>query len=144
MADLVVEVKRVINASIEEVFKAWTEPEQMKQWYSPEGMTTPEAASDNKKGGKYHVQMKMGEQKFDMHGKYLEYEEPNPSTSSGQAKLVFTWNHDDSVVRVDFKKLDDNKTEVALKHTGFANEQSRAQHDEGWVGTFNKLGKFFS
>ncbi len=143
MAELVVEVKKVINAPIEKVFKAWVEPEQMKRWYSPEGMATPAASTDGKVGGKYAVTMQMGEQKFEMFGKYLEYDKPNPSTGSGQAKLVFTWNDDSSVVAVDFKKLDDNKTEVSLRHTGFTDEQSRAQHDEGWIGTLNKLAKHF-
>lgn len=136
MAELIVEVKRVINAPIEKVFSAWVEPEQMKQWYSPEGMTTPDATSENRKGGKYTVLMKMGDQEFPMHGEYLEFDEPN--------KLVFTWNQADSIVAVNFKKLDEDKTEVVLRHTGFADEQSRIQHDDGWVGTFNKLEKYFS
>jgi len=136
MAELTVNVTRVINAPIEKVFRAWVEPEQMKKWYSPEGMTTPEASSDNRKGGKYHVQMQIGDQKMDMDGEYLEFDEPN--------KLVFTWGHGSTKVAVDFKKIDDNKTKVTLVHTGFASDQDRKQHDEGWVGTFNKLGKYFA
>ncbi len=135
MAELAVQLKKVINAPIEKVFKAWIEPEQMKQWYSPEGMSTPAATSEARAGGQYTVTMKMGDKTFDMSGKYLEFDEPN--------RLVFSWNHDDSVVTVDFKKLADDKTEVSLKHTGFANEQSRAQHDDGWVGTLDKLAKHF-
>ncbi len=136
MAELAVEVKKVINAPIEKVFKAWVEPEQMKQWYSPEGMTTPSASSDAKTGGKYSVAMKMGDQTFNQSGKYLEVDEPN--------KLVFTWNNESSVVTVDFKKLGDNKTEVALRHSGFSDEQMRDQHDDGWKGTLSKLEKYFS
>ncbi len=135
MAELVVEVKRVINAPIEKVFKAWVEPEQMKQWYSPEGMTTPAASSDVRVGGAYSVTMKMGDQDHVQTGKYLEINEPN--------KLVFTWNKDDSVVTVDLKKLDENRTELTLKHVGFVSEESRRQHDDGWVGTINKLEKHF-
>jgi uncharacterized protein YndB with AHSA1/START domain len=135
MADLVVEVKKVINAPVEKVFRAWVEPEQMKQWYSPMGMTTPEASSDNRKGGKYSVKMK-GKEIFDNGGEYLEFDEPN--------KLVFTWNDKDSIVTVNFRKLDDSKTEVSLRHVGFANEQSRSQHNEGWVGVLDNLEKHFA
>lgn len=78
-----VRVTRVINASIEQVFDAWTDAEQMKHWYSPEGMSTPEATSECNKDGEYAVTMKMGEMTFKMHGKYLEFERPT--------KLVFTW-----------------------------------------------------
>ena len=134
MPDLVVNVSRVIKAPIDKVFDAWTTPEQMKQWYSPEGMTTPAASSDNHPGGTYSVTMKMGDQVFDMTGTYLEFDRPN--------KLAYTWNHDDSVVTVTFKAIDDSNTEVNLHHTGFADEGSRRQHNEGWVGTLNKLTKF--
>jgi uncharacterized protein YndB with AHSA1/START domain len=136
MAELVVEVKKVINVPIEKAFRAWVEPAEMKQWYSPMGMTTPEASSDARKGGKYAVQMKGETQTFTNSGEYLEFDEPN--------KLVFTWNDKDSVVTVNFKKIDENKTEVSLHHVGFANEESRAQHNDGWVGVFEKLEKHFA
>lgn len=135
-----VKVTRIINASIEQVFDAWTDAEQMKHWYSPEGMTTPEAVSDCKKGGEYAVTMKMGEMTFQMHGKYLEFERPT--------RLVFTWDsamfgdNNPTTVTVDFKKIDSNKTEVILTHSGFATIEDRNQHDMGWNGTLNKLEKF--
>jgi uncharacterized protein YndB with AHSA1/START domain len=136
MAELVVEVKKVVNAPIEKAFKAWVDADEMKQWYSPTGMTTPEASSDARKGGKYRVLMQRGDQKFDNSGEYLEIDEPN--------KLVFSWNDKDSVVTVDFKKVDENKTEVSLRHVGFASEESRAQHNEGWVGVLEKMEKHFA
>jgi uncharacterized protein YndB with AHSA1/START domain len=136
MAELVVEVKKVINVPIEKAFRAWVEPAEMKQWYSPMGMTTPEASSDARKGGEYSVDMKGDTQTFNNTGEYLEFDEPN--------KLVFTWNDKGSVVTVNFKKLDENKTEVSLHHVGFANEASRAQHNDGWVGVFEKLEKHFA
>src|SRR3954466_9842337 len=98
MAELIVEVKKVINAPIEKAFRAWVDPEEMKQWYSPMGMTTPEASSDARKGGKYSVQMK-GKDIFNNSGEYVEFDEPN--------KLVFTWNDKDSVVTINFRRIDE-------------------------------------
>jgi uncharacterized protein YndB with AHSA1/START domain len=150
MSELSLTVSKVIKAPIEKVFRAWVEPEQMKQWYSPEGMTTPDASSDACKGGEYSVTMKMGDETFTMGGEYLEFDEPNGSTGSPQAKLVFSWSpkdgHDGSgkhtVVTVIFKAIDDNQTEVNLTHQGFLEEPAKVQHQEGWVGTLNKLVKF--
>ncbi len=142
MDDKKVVVSRVFNAPIEKVFKAWVDAEQMKKWYSPEGMTTPDAGSEQKKDGRYHVTMHMGEQEFKMQGTYLEYDEPN--------KLVFTWeasmseDNKPTTVTISFKTVQGNKAEVRLIHSGFADEGSRAQHDQGWIGTFNKLEKYLS
>ena len=130
-------VSRVISAPIDQVFKAWVEPEQMKQWYGPEDMYTPEAESDPRTGGKYSVVMAWKENGVEKRstksGEYLEFDEPN--------RLVFTWGDAASVVEVDFKTVEDDKTEVTLTHTGFENQQSCEGHSKGWDSTLSKLAK---
>lgn len=135
MEDLTAHVSRVVKAPIDKVFRAWVEADQLKQWYSPEGMSTPKASVEARKGGKYSVTMQMGEAEFDMSGEYLEFDEPN--------KLVFTWNAATSIVIVNFKKVDETTTEVSLTHRGFVNEKSQMEHQQGWDGTLNKLVKYF-
>lgn len=132
MSDLTVTVTRVIKAPIERVFQVWTEPQQMEQLYGPEDTETTDAASDNRVGGKYRFTMKVNGQEFKISGEYLEFDEPN--------KLVFTWG-ENTTVSIEFKKLDDNTTEVSLIHSGFDSEQSRDQHEQGWKSTLNKLVK---
>lgn len=46
-------VERVFNAPREKVWAAWTEPEQIKQWWGPEGFSAPSIKLDLKVGGKY-------------------------------------------------------------------------------------------
>ena len=53
----VVHLTRTIKASREAVFRAWTEPEQMKQWMAPEGMDLPVVEADVRVGGAYQIQM---------------------------------------------------------------------------------------
>jgi uncharacterized protein YndB with AHSA1/START domain len=138
--DLKVEISQVFDAPVEKIFRAWVDPEQMKQWYSPEGMSTSEAVSEMKKEGHYSVTMEMANnQQFKVSGQYLEYVEPE--------KLVFSWDGASvegklSQVTVLFKSLGENKTEVTLIHTGFASEESKARHQDGWVGTFSMLSKY--
>ena len=42
---------RIINAPREKVFKAWTDPELLKQWFAPLPYTTPVAEVDLRPGG---------------------------------------------------------------------------------------------
>jgi len=55
-ADLV--FTRLIDASPEMVFRAWTEPELMKQWFTPRPWTTPEIETDVRPGGSNYILMK--------------------------------------------------------------------------------------
>lgn len=42
---------RVYDASPDVVFKAWYEPDRMKQWFAPEGFTIPHCEIDLRVGG---------------------------------------------------------------------------------------------
>lgn len=46
-------IEEVFNASIESVFKAWTDPEKLMKWYAPDGCTIHFKKLEIKKGGKY-------------------------------------------------------------------------------------------
>lgn len=46
-----VEVTRVLNAPVEQVWKAWSEPEYMMRWWGPTGFTSPSAEMDFREGG---------------------------------------------------------------------------------------------
>jgi uncharacterized protein YndB with AHSA1/START domain len=74
---------RIIDAPREKIFKAWTDPELMKQWFTPKPWTAPRIETDVRTGGSSLVVMRSPEgQEFPMHGVYLEVV-PNE-------KLVFT------------------------------------------------------
>ena len=64
---------RVINAPREKVFKAWTNPDLLKQWFAPKPWTTPAAETDVRVGGSSRIVMRSPEgQEFPAKGVYLE------------------------------------------------------------------------
>ncbi len=64
---------RVINAPREKVFKAWTNPELLKQWFAPKPWTTPVAQTDVRVGGSNLIVMRSPDGKdFPTRGVYLE------------------------------------------------------------------------
>src|ERR1051325_1568202 len=64
---------RVIDAPAEEVFRAWTEPELMKQWFAPKPWTTPKVETDVRPGGSNLGVMASPEgQEYPNRGVYLE------------------------------------------------------------------------
>jgi uncharacterized protein YndB with AHSA1/START domain len=79
--DLVFE--RTVPVSPERVFRAWTEPELIKKWFTPAPWKTVEAEIDLRPGGRFRTVMESPEgERFDNTGCVLEVE-PN-------RKLAFT------------------------------------------------------
>jgi uncharacterized protein YndB with AHSA1/START domain len=48
---------RVLNAPRELVFKTWTDPKHLAQWWGPRGFTNPVCEVDPKPGGKIRIHM---------------------------------------------------------------------------------------
>lgn len=46
-------VKRIIDAPVDLVWKAWTNPEHVIKWWGPEGFTSPSCKIDLREGGSY-------------------------------------------------------------------------------------------
>lgn len=103
---------RVIDASPEALFRCWTTPELMKQWFAPKPFTVPVAETDLRAGGASLIVMRDPEgNDYPNPGVYLEVV-PN-------RKIVFTdafteaWVPSDKpfmVATVTFEDLGGGKT----------------------------------
>jgi uncharacterized protein YndB with AHSA1/START domain len=64
---------RLIDAPREKLFRAWTEPELMKQWFTPRPWTTPVIETDVRPGGSSYIVMRGPDgNEFPNRGVYLE------------------------------------------------------------------------
>lgn len=76
-------ISRVINAPPEKLFRAWTEPDLLVQWFTPAPWKTIKADVDVRPGGSSLIIMRSPEgTEFPNHGVYLEVVK--------NKKLVFT------------------------------------------------------
>ncbi len=130
MTELTVNVSKDIRAPIEKVFDAWLDPAMLAKFMLPApGMDNPDTSNDPREGGEFEIVMKVGEQAIPHTGRYLEISRPN--------KLAFTWaspfSPDDSVVTLNFSKIDEQQTHVELHHVKFIGEEERSSHEGGWT-----------
>lgn len=141
------EIKLVINkhiqAPVEKVYAAWTDPEIMKQWFAPgEGMTAPKAETDPRVGGAYLIHMHDADSGSD-HIVSGKYEEVVPNK-----KLVFDWKWKDGVdrtqVTIELKPQDNGGTLLTLTHRGFSQQEFADKHNEGWKGCLQNLARQFT
>jgi uncharacterized protein YndB with AHSA1/START domain len=142
--DLVLE--RVIDVPRERVWAAWTTPELVKQWFTPEPWKTVDCEIDLRPGGVFRTVMRSPEgQEFPGTGCYLEVVEPE--------KLVWTATMGPGYRPV--KESDLPFTAVLLfepqgkgtKYTAVAihaDEEGRKKHEEmgfhqGWGKALDQL-----
>lgn len=130
------EITRVVNAPIERVWQAWTDPKELTQWYAPKNMSTPVAEVDLRVGGEYRITMSGETGEHTTVGTFSVVEKPT--------KLVFSWGWGEgsetpTTVTVELTDIGEGKTSVTLRHEGFADTKARDGHKQGWEGVFDKL-----
>ncbi len=142
-------VKRMLNATPERAFKAWTTAEHIKKWMRPEpGMEIPLASMDLRVGGKFRIQMKNPDgEYYTAVGEFREVKPPE--------RVVYTWDWEKdgsgaefgevegktSLITVEFLKRGKG-TELVLTHSRFATVESRNNHAEGWTNGVESFANF--
>ena len=77
---------RVFNAPRERVWKAWTDPNQVAQWWGPAGFTNPRCEVDVRPGGVLRIDMRGPDGTvYPMSGVYREVVSPERLVFTGSA-----------------------------------------------------------
>lgn len=135
-------ITRVINAPRELVFKAWTDPRQVGQWWGPRGFTTTTHEMDVRHGGVWRFVMH-GPDGVDYPNKIVYSEVVNPK------RLVFMHGSDTEDAREPFYVTvtfdeQDGKTKLAMRSLfGSAAERDKVVREynaiEGGNQTLGRL-----
>ncbi|HET7681446.1 MAG TPA: SRPBCC domain-containing protein [Xanthobacteraceae bacterium] len=149
-------ITRVFDAPRDLVWKAFTEPQRMKEWWGPKGVTVIKSEMDLRPGGSYHYAMRTPDGQV-MWGK-MAYREITPpsrmvfvnsfSDEKGgtthhpmaptwplEMLSVFTFEEEGGKTRftVTWTPLNPTEEERATFAAGHASMQ------QGWGGTLDKL-----
>lgn len=128
------EVRRVLSASPQRVFEAWTKPELMRLWMSP--VDVAEAEVDLRIGGRFRLMMAGPGVTIEHTGVYLEIDPPS--------RLSFTWRSpytgdDPSVVTVVIHPHAGG-AELVVTHEKLP-EVAVASHSSGWAQMLDRLAE---
>ena len=133
-------ITRIFDAPREQVFKAWTDPDEVAAWYGPEHMDTPreQIHIDLRVGGRYELTMvqRGGAREFTIGYEILELLEPelivmrsDPMPEAGM--------HEGTLLRVEFHDHG-AKTRMTLSDGPYQPE-GRGHAEAGWSAAFDKL-----
>ncbi len=131
-------VRRIVRASRERVFAAWTEPRHLLKWWAPQHVQCIDPAVDLRVGGAYRI----GNQLPDGSVLWIAgaYEEVSPPE-----KLIFSWRvegRETSPQRVIVElseRNDGRETEVVVTHQRIPDQATYDDHNAGWIGCLDGL-----
>lgn len=132
---------RTLNAPVEKVFLAWSDPQHLVKWWGPKDFTLPHCEQDFRVGGKYRFCMRApdGSDHW-VRGEYTHIDAPH--------RLVFTWLREeadgdiwcDTVVALDFEQRA-GSTVMTLNQTTFATTAHCDEHRDGWNECLDRLAE---
>ncbi len=139
-------ITREFDAPREMVFKAWTEPKHVAQWWGPKGFTNPVCEVDARVGGAWHIVMRAPNgDEYPGGGVYREVVAPE--------RLVFTNDAVDKEGKTILKGLTtvtfaerSGKTLLTLETSAIAMVDYAAAYlkgmEQGWTMSLEKLEEF--
>lgn len=127
---------RVIDAPVERVYAAWTDPDVLRRWLAPGHAEVTRASTNVVVGGTILIEMRGVDGRMWLtRGVYREV--------VPYRRLVHTWRWEgsdvESLVTVEFEPESADSTRLTLTHSQFAQEEARNEHEHGWVRCLAKL-----
>ena len=141
---LSVRLTKVLPASRERVFEAWTRPEIIQQWWGPKGFTGRKAEADPNPGGAFSIEIEGPDGEVHrMAGIYTELSPPSllcleirHRQFEGAAERPE--GYIPTYLRIELAEHTDG-TELTLTHTGFLDAALASRFHGGWSGSLDKL-----
>jgi uncharacterized protein YndB with AHSA1/START domain len=137
-----IELQRSFRAPPERVFRAWTQPVALREWWCPPGWVAGEIEIDLRIGGAYRIEMSRtgtAGARVSVGGHFLEVRPPE--------RLVYTWRWEgafaempETLVTLELRGSD-GETLLILHHDNFTDLGLRQQHRSGWVSACDRLDR---
>jgi uncharacterized protein YndB with AHSA1/START domain len=126
----------------EKVWRAWTDPQALSQWWGSGPGTVSSASLDVRVGGRYRIVFGGSDgNEHEVVGVYKEVVQ--------NKRLVFTWSwprttpERESIVTIVFKAAGGG-TELDFSHEQFFDETARDGHKRGWTVALDSLDRFLA
>lgn len=141
--DTTVRITRMFKAPIARVFRAFIDPQLLRQWWCPDGFRFTDVQIDPKTGyGKRYAMVGPEGDRYVWDIDYVLIDEPR--------KLEWTSNFIEGIpgmgvtrATLNFRDVPGG-TEVTLTHEGFPDKTARDGHQGGWGGSLDKLERLLA
>jgi uncharacterized protein YndB with AHSA1/START domain len=136
-------LERTIPADREQVFATWTQPDLLRRWSAPEGLTIEDGDTDLRVGGGWRVVMaEPGGARHEAFGTYRQIAPPECIVYTHAWRGTEGGSSAETVLTVELQP-DGDGTRLVLTQAGFPSPESRDGHVEGWSSALDQLAAMF-
>lgn len=151
------EIEREFDVPVERLFRAFTNPEELKVWWWPKNLYADRIDLDFSEGGRFFINMKgydkaggggMGgrfeeivDNKLIVMSDHFTDKEGN-KISPEEANMKGVWP-EEIYITFEFEALDDNRSRFQLYQQGIPNELQEDCY-QGWNESFDKLEEYLN
>lgn len=138
-------IEAMFPTTARRLFAAWTEPDQVRQWFGLDPTMLTDVRIDLREGGHWRFVMRAGRDREEyLEGQYLEI--------LPEERLTFSWSHHvktaegqhdqtpPSQVSIRFEPHG-KATRMTLEHKAISTEGGRLGVRKGWIASFESLAK---
>lgn len=134
-----IQISKEFAVDVNKLFQAWTEPDQLKQWWHPSGNSLKDVKNDLREGGE--VTYEFQEAGLIISGNYKQV--------SPNEKLVYSWNWNltenneeaSYTLTISFEGKESGSI-LHILQEGFSGPEAIKPHQEGWNNGLESLKQF--
>ncbi len=146
-SEVAVRIERTLHAPPDRVFRAFLDPELMRQWITPDDLDLDRITVDARVGGRIEVwHSRDGRSTGKFEGRYVKIDPPR--------ELVYHWafvgtepekgEYFDTLVKVELRPWGDGQTQITVVHERLETLREGAPHilprlAPGWQNCLDKL-----
>ena len=125
-------IERVFDAPPSLVFRLWSDPARVKEWWHPENFETTRFDMDFRVGGSYRFNAVSTTSSHSAHGVYREIVAPE------RIVMTFEWEGTgphagkETLITIDFAPHGDRQTRLSFRQEPFVTRDGRDDHVKGW------------
>ena len=137
-------IERVFDAPPALVFRLWSDPARVREWWHPKDFVTPSFEMDFREGGAYRYSIRSAKNHGWAHGVFRDIDPPN------RIVMSFQWDSGDAMhdrptlITLTFDAHGEGKTLLTFRQEPFTSEAERQSHGVGWGQVLDAFAQVLS
>jgi uncharacterized protein YndB with AHSA1/START domain len=125
-------IERVFDAPPALVFRLWSDPARVKEWWHPENFETERFDMDFHVGGSYRFNAVSATSSHSAHGVYREIVAPERIVMTFEWEGTGPYAGKETLITIEFAPHGDRQTLLRFRQEPFGTRDGRDDHVKGW------------
>ena len=125
-------IERVFDAPPALVFRLWSDPARVKEWWHPKDYRSTRFEMDFRVGGRYGFTSVSATSSHSAHGVYREIVAPERIVMTFEWEGTGPYAGKETLITIDFAPHGDRQTLLSFRQEPFVTRDGRDDHVKGW------------